>query len=125
HVLYLLHRLRETGRIPQIPIFLDSPMATRATRVYREHPEEHRPSAVECRAVCSVAKATDTVAESKAIDAMTYPRIIVSASGMATGGRVLHHLKVLAPDPRNTVLFVGFQAAGTRGAKMLEGAEAV
>lgn len=125
HVLYLLHRLRETGRIPQIPIFLDSPMATRATRVYREHPEEHRLSEVECRAVCSVAKATDTVAESKAIDAMTYPRIIVSASGMATGGRVLHHLKVLAPDPRNTVLFVGFQAAGTRGAKMLEGAEAV
>ena len=124
-LLYLLYKLRQAGRIPDIPIFVDSPMAASAIQIFRRHPLDHRLTAEECEAVCNVAKATESVEESKAIDRMHYPRVIISASGMATGGRVLHHLKVLAPDPRNTIVFVGHQAVGTRGALMLEGAPTV
>jgi metallo-beta-lactamase family protein len=100
-------------------------MAASAIRIFQEHPEEHRLTPAECDAVCAVARAVESVEESKAIDRMRYPRVIISASGMATGGRVLHHLKAFAPDPRNTVLFVGYQAAGTRGAAMLGGAKSI
>jgi metallo-beta-lactamase family protein len=124
-VLLLLHQLKSAGRIPDIPVFLDSPMATRATEVFCRQVDDHRLERAECDAVCATAKVVNTVEESKAIDRMHFPRIILSASGMATGGRVLHHLKVLAPDPRNTVLFVGFQAAGTRGSAMIAGAKSV
>jgi metallo-beta-lactamase family protein len=124
-VLLLLHQLKSAGRIPDIPVFLDSPMAIQATEVFARQIDDHRLSRVECDAVCATARVVRSVEESKAIDRMQVPRIILSASGMATGGRVLHHLKVLAPDPRNTVLFVGFQAAGTRGAAMVAGAESV
>lgn len=125
HLLYLVHRLKDAQRIPDLPVYLDSPMAGRATGVFLKHAQGQRLSAEEREAVCAVAQPVESVAESKAVDRMTYPRIVISASGMATGGRVLHHLKVLAPDPRNTVLFAGFQAAGTRGAALLAGAEAV
>ena len=124
-LLHLLRQLVEAGRIPWVPVFLDSPMANRATEIFRSHLEALRIGPAEAKAVASVAHPVDTVAESKAIDRMPYPRIIISASGMATGGRVLHHLKALAGDPRNTILFTGFQAAGTRGAAMLAGAESV
>jgi metallo-beta-lactamase family protein len=124
-VLLLLHRLKAAGRIPDIPIFLDSPMAIRATEVFSHHAGDLRLKRAECAAACATAKLVETVEESKAIDRMHVPRIILSASGMATGGRVLHHLKALAPDPRNTVLFVGFQAAGTRGGAMIAGAKSV
>jgi metallo-beta-lactamase family protein len=124
-VLLLLHQLKTAGRIPDIPVFLDSPMATRATEVFARHLSGHRLSRSECDAVCATATVIDTVEESKAIDHMRVPRIIISASGMATGGRVLHHLKVFAPDPRNTVLFVGYQAAGTRGGAMIAGVKEV
>jgi metallo-beta-lactamase family protein len=73
----------------------------------------------------SVAHFVREVAESKGLDADPMPTIILAASGMATGGRVLHHLKALAPDPRNTILFSGFQAAGTRGASMMAGAPTI
>src|SRR5690606_29607349 len=118
-LLYLIHRLKQERRIPDLPIFVDSPMAASAIRIFQEHPEEHGLSAAECEAVCGVARATESVEESKEIDRMRYPRIIISASGMATGGRVLHHLKALASDARNTVLFTGHQAVGTRGAAMI------
>jgi metallo-beta-lactamase family protein len=124
-LLYLLYLLRREGRIPDLPIFVDSPMAASAIRIFREHPEEHRLTQAECEAVCGVARAVESVEESKAIDRMRYPRVIISASGMATGGRVLHHLKAFAPDERNTVLFVGYQAVGTRGAAMLGGARSI
>lgn len=124
-LLYLLHRLKQERRIPDLPIFVDSPMAASAIRIFQKHPEEHGLSAAECRAVCEVARATQSVEESKEIDRMRYPRVIVSASGMATGGRVLHHLKALAGDARNTILFTGHQAAGTRGAAMIGGAKAI
>lgn len=124
-LLYLLYRLRATGRIPDMPIYVDSPMAASAIEIFRTHPEEHNLTPAECDAVCSVARAVESVEESKEIGRMRVPRIIISASGMATGGRVLHHLKALAPDPRNTVLFTGHQAVGTRGAAMVGGAPAV
>ena len=120
-----LHRLRQGGRIPDLPLYLDSPMAARATDIFERHPEAVRLPPEECRVICRDVRTTQSVEESKRIDAMTYPRVIISASGMATGGRVLHHLKVFAPDPRNTVLFAGYQAAGTRGAQMVAGAREV
>jgi len=124
-LLHLMHRLREERRIPDIPVYLDSPMATEATEIFQSHPDEHRLSADEARAACGVARVVTSVEESKHIDRMRVPRVIISASGMATGGRVVHHLKALVPDPKNTILFVGHQAAGTRGSAMLGGAASI
>jgi metallo-beta-lactamase family protein len=100
-------------------------MANRATAAYELHAEETRLSRKDLAAVCDFGTFTQSVEESKRIDHMSIPRIIISASGMATGGRVVHHLKALAGDPRNTILFSGYQAAGTRGASILAGEEAV
>ncbi|HEV2548815.1 MAG TPA: MBL fold metallo-hydrolase [Stellaceae bacterium] len=121
-LLYHLYRLKSANRIPDLPIFLDSPMAIDAGAIFHEHRRDHRLGETECREVCGIARNTREVEESKAIDRNHVPAIVISASGMATGGRVLHHLKVFAPDPKNTVLFAGFQAGGTRGAAMLAGA---
>jgi metallo-beta-lactamase family protein len=124
-LLYYLHRLKAERRIPNIPIFLDSPMASEATRVFSRRPDDLKLDDAEVAAVCKAAEVVDSVEESKAIDRMTYPRVIVSASGMATGGRVLHHLAALAPDPRNTIMLSGFQAPGTRGAQLRDGARSL
>lgn len=124
-ILHGLHLLKQARRIPDMPVFLNSPMAADATRIYRRHLDEHRLSAEQCAAMSHEATIVNTVAESKQLNALKYPSIIVSASGMATGGRVLHHLKAYAPDARNTILFAGFQAAGTRGAALVGGADAV
>ncbi len=124
-ILHGLQLLKQARRIPDVPVFLNSPMAADATRIYRRHLDEHRLSAEQCAAMSHQAIIVNTVAESKRLNALTYPSIIVSASGMATGGRVLHHLKAYAPDARNTILFAGFQAAGTRGASLVGGADAV
>lgn len=124
-VMYLIHLLKQARAIPDIPVFLNSPMASDATRIYHAHQSEHRLTPAQCDAMCSSAKIINSVEESKALNDIGGPAIIISASGMATGGRVVHHLKKFAPDPRNTVLFVGFQAGGTRGAAMLAGAEAI
>ena len=122
-LLLLLGRLRAAGDIPQIPIFLDSPMARDATELLERHKAELRIDPAEWRAVTRDVVVTNSVEDSKAIDRRRGPMIIVSASGMATGGRVIHHLKVFAPDHRNTILFAGFQAPGTRGQAMVDGAE--
>lgn len=124
-ILYHLHRLKAARRIPDLPVFLDSPMAIDAGEIFAAHPHDHRLSPAECRATFRVARAVREAGESKALDRNSMPKVIISASGMATGGRVLHHLKVFAPDPRNTILFAGFQAGGTRGASMVAGAPAV
>jgi metallo-beta-lactamase family protein len=121
-LLYLLHQLRESGEIPEIPIFLDSPMAANATDLMAHHAGEHRLDREACGRVFGVAQVTRNVEESKAIDRRIGPMIIVSASGMATGGRVLFHIRRFADDPRNTILLVGHQAAGTRGAALQQGA---
>lgn len=124
-LLFHLDRLKKADRIPDLPVFLDSPMAINATEIFCRHPDDHRLSPGACHATCNVAKYVREVEDSKALTASVVPKIIVSASGMATGGRILHHLKRYAPDARNAVLFGGFQAAGTRGAAMVAGADRV
>jgi len=125
-VLYYLHKLKESGQIPAVlPIYLNSPMAIDATALYRKHNRDHRLDAEACRAMCQVARIVTTVEESIALNQQQSPKVIIAGSGMATGGRVLHHIKAFAPDPRNTILFAGFQAGGTRGAAMIGGAESI
>lgn len=124
-LLYHLERLSVAGRLPNVPIFLDSPMAVNASNLLCSHLDDHRLTADACRRACGIAQYVRGVEESKALTANPVPKIIISASGMATGGRVLHHLKRYAPDGRSTILFTGFQAAGTRGAAMVGGADRV
>ena len=124
-LMYLIHLLKESNAIPDIPVFLNSPMAVDATRVYHNHRGEHRLTPAQCDAMCAAAKVVNSVEESKALNVRQGPMIVISASGMATGGRVVHHLKAFAPEARNTILFVGFQAGGTRGAAMLNGADSI
>jgi metallo-beta-lactamase family protein len=125
-LLYYIHRLKADGRIPaDLPVFLNSPMAQDATVLYRQHRAEHRLDPEQCHAMCHAARIVNSVEESKALNARRGPMVIIAASGMATGGRVVHHLKAFAPDPRNTILFSGYQAGGTRGASILQGAQSV
>ncbi len=124
-LLYLIARLKGRGLIPDVPIYLNSPMAVDATRIYHTYRSEHRLSAEECTAACQVAQFVNSPEASKELNQKQGPMIIISASGMATGGRVVHHLKAFAPDPNNMILFSGFQAAGTRGAAIVNGAESV
>jgi metallo-beta-lactamase family protein len=154
-LLYWIGRLEEQKRIPVLPVFLDSPMALEALARYTERineldpdlqPEKrdekaphdetaHEPSskrralAEQERRVCTFCttrfRAIESSAESKQLTQSRMPAIVISSSGMATGGRVLHHLKDALPNPRSTVLLVGFQAAGTRGRQLLDGFTAV
>jgi metallo-beta-lactamase family protein len=114
-LLYHLWKLRSSGRLSMVPIYLDSPMAISATDLLHAHRADHRLPPEDCDAICGIATYTRDVEGSKGITASSYPKVVISASGMATGGRVLHHLKAFAPDHKNTILFSGFQAAGTRG----------
>jgi metallo-beta-lactamase family protein len=122
HLLYLLGKLRAADRIPACPIFLDSPMAIDATRLFCAHVGDHALPEAECAAMSRIAQHAVTPDDSKAIDRASGPMIVVSASGMCTGGRVLHHLQRFLPDERSTILFVGYQAAGTRGRSLVDGA---
>jgi metallo-beta-lactamase family protein len=124
-LLYHLERLSAAGRLPNVPIFLDSPMAIDASEMLCSHLDDHRLKADECTRACKIAHYVRSVEESKELTANPVPKVIISASGMATGGRVLHHLKRYATDSRNTVLYVGFQAAGTRGQAMVAGANSI
>lgn len=124
-LLLLLAQLREADRIPKLPIYLDSPMAISTTELYRKHPATHRLDADTCAQMSEVAEYVREVEGSKLLDRRGEPMVLISASGMATGGRVVHHLARFIGDPRNTILFAGYQAAGTRGAKLLAGEERV
>jgi metallo-beta-lactamase family protein len=124
-LLHLLARLKGRGKLAGVPIYLNSPMAIDATRIFHTYRSEHRLSVAECAAACGVAEFVNTPEASKELNNRHGPMVIVSASGMATGGRVVHHIKAFAPDPKNLILFSGFQAGGTRGATMVGGAEFV
>ena len=125
-LLYCLHRLREQGVIPrQLPIYLNSPMAIDATAIYNRHRDEHRLAPEECEAMFAVARIVNTVDESKDLNLRKGPMVIIAGSGMATGGRIVHHLKAFAPDPRNAIVLTGFQAGGTRGATLEGGADSI
>ena len=120
-LLYQIYLLKRASRIPDLPVFLDSPMAIDSTDIYRRHHAEHRLSEQDCVAMSHVAKFCRTVEESRALSTLAYPAIIISASGMATGGRILHHLRNFGPDHRTSVVLAGFQAGGTRGARLAAG----
>lgn len=125
-LLYYIHLLKESGDIPRyLPVFLNSPMAVDALAIYNKHRKEHRLTYEQCEAMCHAAKIVNSVEESIELNRKHVPMVIIAASGMATGGRVLHHLKAFGSDARNTVLFAGYQAGGTRGAAMLAGADAI
>lgn len=130
-LLYLFRELIEQGKMHSLPIHVDSPMAIDATDLYRRHHEDHNLEAdgLEARGD-KLFSPPDihfdrTRDESIALNEVHFPMVIISASGMATGGRVLHHLERCLPEPRNTILFVGFQGAGTRGQIIQSGAEFV
>jgi metallo-beta-lactamase family protein len=125
-IMYTLHKLGAAGRIPSLPIYVDSPMAINVTDFYQKHPEDNsevynEEAAKEDPLAVHSVHMTRTSDESKAINNVHEPCIIISASGMATGGRVLHHLAQRLPDTRNAVLLCGFQAEGTGGRALQDG----
>lgn len=124
-LLHVIAQLQSTGAIPSIPVFLNSPMATDVTALYRQYPDLHRLDATALDALQRTTRVVSSVEQSKALNRRKGPMVIVSASGMATGGRVLHHLIAFAPDPRNAIVLCGFQAGGTRGATIAAGAKSV
>ncbi|HHF0526365.1 TPA: MBL fold metallo-hydrolase RNA specificity domain-containing protein [Legionella anisa] len=121
-LLYFIYELKRKGEIPKdIPVFLDSPMAINATHLLCTYKKDHHLTEEQCKGLCHAATYVNTPEESKEIDRHTMPQIIIAASGMAQGGRILHHLKRFAPDSKSTLLFTGFQAGGTRGARIVNG----
>lgn len=121
-VMLQIARLRARGEIPaDIPLYLNSPMAIDATDIFRRHHQEHHISIEECRAMFGAAERVRTVEESKALNSRHGPFIVISASGMLAGGRVLHHVATFGPDRRNAIVLIGFQAGGTRGAALVRG----
>jgi metallo-beta-lactamase family protein len=129
-VLYWIKTLEDSGRLKPIPVYLDSPMAVSALTFYGQHDQELDRD-VQSGTGTFLAfsprhfRAVSSARESRAVVAGHGPAIVIAASGMATGGRVLHHLAACLPDARNTILFVGYQAAGTRGRALVEGARAI
>ena len=125
-LIYWLRRLEAEERIPALPVYLDSPMAIEALKFYQARTHEldpdMRPGEKDVCTFCTARfRTVPTPDQSKAVTASRGPSIVISASGMATGGRVLHHLVAALPNERDTVLFAGYQAAGTRGRRLLEG----
>jgi metallo-beta-lactamase family protein len=129
-LLYWMRRLEQERRIPVLPVYVDSPMANEALRFYSaritELDEDMRPTEKKVSTFATTRFQTvSSPQQSKQLTASRKPSIVISSSGMATGGRVLHHMAAALPDSRNTVLFVGYQAAGTRGRQLVDGARAV
>lgn len=123
--LYIIEQLRAKKEIPKVPVFLNSPMAISATELFFDYEDKHRLNRAQCKSIDHMVTITKTKAESIELVGRKDPCIIISASGMASGGRVLHHLKSLLPNPKNSVLFLGYQAAGTRGFNLTQGHDKV
>ena len=124
-VLLQLAKLRHAGRLPDVPIYLNSPMAIEVADIYHRHPEEHRLTAAEIDLMYGLATPVHSVDESKLLNLRGGPMIILSASGMLTGGRILHHIAAYGSDPHNAIVLTGYQAAGTRGSALLGGASSL
>jgi metallo-beta-lactamase family protein len=120
-LLYYLWQLRSAGRLPDVAVYLDSPMAINASELLRIHQGDHRLPPEVYEGMCAMATYTREAEQSMKITAGREPKIVISASGMATGGRILHHLKAFAPDPRNTIMVTGYQVPGTRGRSIAAG----
>ena len=129
--MFILKHLIESGQIPRIPVFCDSPMAIKAVEIFLKHDEEYSEETREMIRKYGSPLTwpgfifASTPEESKKINANSMPSVIISSSGMATGGRILHHLAQRLPDPRNLVLFIGFQAPGTRGFAIKSGTDEI
>lgn len=121
NLLLWLDRVFADGRAPRIPVVVDSPMATSVTELYARYHDEHRLTHADCRRIFGAARFVRKVEESKGLAFERGPMVLISASGMLTGGRVLHHFKRVAPDPKSIVLLPGFMAPGTRGDALLAG----
>lgn len=130
-LIWILNELEEQGRIPKIPIYIDSPMATEVNQIYARHTEEHDD---ELRALARKSESpflrhcchlVTSVQESKALNRLDGPMIIISSSGMMTGGRILHHMSLRLASTKTTVLLVGYQSEGTRGRALQEGAKEI
>lgn len=124
-VLYYIHQLRLAGRIPSIPVYLNSPMAKSASDAFTKHHRELKVSGAELGDIFSGVRFVQSVEESIQLNDRKDPMILIAASGMATGGRILHHLKTFIGNEKCSVVFVGFQAGGTRGAALIAGADTV
>ena len=125
-LLLVLQRLRRAGAIPRdLQVIFDSPMAEAATALYLRHRKLLRITPAEARTLVERVTLVQSALQSRQLARSRWPRIIISASGMATGGRVLKHLEAMAPDARNHIVFPGFQVAGTRGARLIAGAPEV
>jgi metallo-beta-lactamase family protein len=130
-LVYIIRKMEDEGAIPAIPVHLDSPMGIEATDIYSRSTEEHDLEMKQLRdeqrspLASQLMTVHRTPEQSKAINKLSGPMIIISASGMATGGRVLHHLKQRLPNPDTTVLLVGYQAEGTRGRLLQDGAKEI
>jgi metallo-beta-lactamase family protein len=127
-IMYIVRKLEDANRIPRVPVYIDSPMAISITEMYMRHHEDHVLSFTDEEKIGNPLDAHNvhymrSVEDSKKINNVKTPAIIISASGMATGGRVLHHIAQRAPDPRNVILLAGFQAEGTRGRELEDGAK--
>ena len=130
-LLFELNNLHEEKKIPQVPVFLDSPLAIKMTAVYRKYPSYYNPEAQEIAASDGDLfgfpgmRVTTTVDESKSINFVPQPKIIIAGSGMSQGGRILHHEERYLSDPNSTILIVGYQVKGSRGRKILDGEKSV
>jgi metallo-beta-lactamase family protein len=124
-LLYAIYLLRKANRIPHVPVYLNSPMAISATGLLSEFESDHKLSAEDCARACEMATYVRDAEESKTLNEKKSPMILIAASGMITGGRILHHLKAFGPDIKNTILLTGFQSAGTRGAALAAGAKEI
>jgi metallo-beta-lactamase family protein len=125
-ILHAIDELKVRGEIPKnLPVFLDSPMAIHTTHLFDNYMDEHRLSSKQVMALTRCATMVNTPDESKALARRHGPMVILAASGMATGGRVLHHLALYAGNHRNMIILTGFQSPGTRGATLASGAPSV
>lgn len=124
-LMFALSELRRQNRIPKMPMFLNSPMASDFSKIFLRHKRLHKLTDEQCRQMSAVMTYITSPEESKALNEAKGPMLIISASGMLTGGRVLHHLKAFASDPANAIVLSGFQSAGTRGAALLNGAKEI
>ncbi len=131
-LLYVIRGLKKRQAIPDLPIYVDSPMAINVTELFCRHIPDFDDEAKAlfratgtCPVLCPNLRFVRTPKESQDLNSVLYPSVIISASGMATGGRILHHLKYRIPEPRNTILFVGFQSNGTRGQLIKDGAKTI
>jgi metallo-beta-lactamase family protein len=130
-ILWMIRQLQDQKKITAMPVYIDSPMAINASEIYCRHPEDHDLDMKKLmdKNLCPLSgreyRFVRTAEESKSLNRIKGPAIIISSSGMATGGRILHHLKLRLPDPKTTVLLAGFQAAGTRGRSLKDGAASI